>query len=69
MRSLYAAVLVLGFAAPALAREGESSWVQNRLAGLDSLLGDIVNLLSTVLLFDFGTGVPLIVAVLLLGGI
>ncbi|MEE3258592.1 MAG: alanine/glycine:cation symporter family protein [Candidatus Latescibacterota bacterium] len=69
MRSLYAAVLVLGFAAPSLAQEGESSWVQDRLAGLDSLLGDIVILLGDVLLFDFGTGIPLIVAVLLLGGI
>ncbi len=57
-------------ALPASAQEVESSsWIQHRLAGLDSVLGSTVGFLSSVLLFDFGTGVPLIVAVLLLGGI
>ena len=69
MRPLYTAALILGLATPALAQESESTWIQDRLAGLDSLMGEIVNLLATILLFDFGTGLPLIVGVLLFGGI
>ncbi len=57
-------------ALPASAQEGANdSWIQDRLAGLDSLLGSTVGWLETVLLFDFGTGVPFIVAFLLAGGI
>ncbi len=42
---------------------------QGSLATLDILLGDIVHYLELFLLGGFGTGVPLIVAVLLCGGI
>ena len=47
----------------------ENAWVQERLAGLDSLFGSVVDILNLFLFADFGTGLPLIVAVLLLGGI
>lgn len=57
-------------ALPASAQEvATDSWVQDRLAGLDAVLGGTVGWLATVLLFDFGTGMPFIVAVLLAGGI
>ena len=69
MRSFYTTALILGLAAPALAQTDKSSRTQSYLASLDSIMGEIVALLSTVLLFDFGTGLPLIVAVLLFGGI
>ena len=69
MRSFYTTALILGLAAPGLGQTDESSRTQSHLASLDSIMGEIVALLSTVLLFDFGTGLPLIVAVLLFGGI
>ena len=69
MRSFYTPALILGLAAPALAQTDESSRTPSYLASLDSIMGEIVALLSPVLLFDFGTGLPLIVAVLLFGGI
>jgi alanine or glycine:cation symporter, AGCS family len=57
-------------ALPASAQEDLSnSWVQDRLAGIDSILGGTVGWLATVLLFDFGTGMPFIVGFLLAGGI
>ena len=64
MRSFYTTALILGLAAPALAQTDESSRTPSYLASLDSIMGEIVALLATVLLFDFGTGLPLIVAVL-----
>ena len=64
MRLLYATALILWTTAPALAQQ-ESSF----LARIDSLLAKVVSLLDTVLFYDFGTQIPLIVAVLLLGGI
>ena len=69
MRLLYAIVAVLSYADTTFAEEGTSNWIQSRIAGVDGLLGTTVDFLATVLLFDFGTGVPLIVAILLLGGI
>ena len=69
MHLLYAIAAILSCAGTAFAEQGESSWIQDRLAGLDGLLGTTVDFLATILLFDFGTGVPLIVAILLLGGI
>ena len=57
-------------ALPALAQEPEqNSWIQGRLSELDSILGGTVGFLASILLFDFGTGVPFIVGVLLIGGI
>ena len=69
MRLLYAIAAILSCADTAFAEEGTSNWIQGRLAGIDGLLATTVDFLATVLLFDFGTGVPLIVAILLLGGI
>ena len=69
MRLLYAIAAVLSYADTTFAEEGTSNWIQSRIAGVDGLLGTTVDFLATVLLFDFGTGVPLIVAILLLGGI
>lgn len=43
--------------------------MENILASLDSILGTIVAWLASIILFDFGMGVPLVVAVLLIGGI
>jgi len=57
-------------ALPASAQEEiNNSWIQDRLAGFDSVLGGTVGWLATVLLFDFGTGMPFIVGFLLVGGI
>jgi alanine or glycine:cation symporter, AGCS family len=47
----------------------DSGWIQQRIAKLDALFGDVVGVLGNVLFADFGTGIPLIVAVLLCGGI
>ena len=43
--------------------------MENILASLDSILGTIVAWLASIILFDFGMGVPLVVAALLIGGI
>ena len=43
--------------------------MQNQLATLDNLFGQIVELLELILFADFGTGIPLVVAVLLCGGV
>jgi len=43
--------------------------MENILVALDSTLNTVVSWLASVILFDFGMGVPLVVAVLLLGGI
>ncbi len=69
MRPLYTMAILTGIATPALGQGDETNGVQSHLAQLDTLLGKVVGWLATVLLYDFGTGVPLIVAVLLLGGI
>ena len=49
--------------------EYDNTWVQARLATLDALLGETVNVLEVFLFADLGTGFPFIVGVLLLGGI
>ena len=46
-----------------------NAWIHEQLAAIDALFGEIVKLLSGVLFADFGSGIPLIVLVLLLGGI
>ena len=67
------AVLLLGsiFVSEGLAQEAkiDNSWIQGRIAELDALFGDTVELMGDVLFADFGTGVPLIVVVLLFGGV
>ncbi|MFC1526752.1 alanine/glycine:cation symporter family protein [Candidatus Latescibacterota bacterium] len=67
-----AAILSMGPLAPVGAEEAadiDNTWVQTRLATLDSLFGETVKILETFLFADLGTGVPLIVFVLVLGGI
>jgi len=67
------AVLALGlvFALPGFAQDIplDNTWVQERLAKLDTLFGETVKVLEIFLFADLGTGVPLIVTILLLGGI
>lgn len=53
---------------PALAQE-ETGWITGMIAKLNDLLGDTVNLMADVLFADFGTGVPLIVVVLVFGAV
>jgi len=48
---------------------GLTGWVKDKTEGLNNLLGDIVALMADVLFAHFGTGVPLIVFVLLFGGV
>ena len=63
---------ISAIASPAVAQAedvGGNGWIQQQLVNLDTLFGDTVALMETVLFADFGTGLPLIVAVLLLGGI
>ena len=47
----------------------DNPWIQKQLAGLDALFGNTVQIFEVFLFADFGSGLPLIVAVLLLGGI
>ena len=49
--------------------DGSTEWIQAKLTDLDELFGATVNLMVQVLFAEFGTGIPLIVLVLLLGGI
>ncbi len=65
MRLLYAAALILWTTAPARAQAAESSWIQQ----LDSYFGQIVAAMAAVLFADLGTKIPLIIWVLVLGGV
>ena len=47
----------------------EGGWVRDRIGKLNNLLGDTVNLMADVLFADFGTGVPLIVVMLVFGAV
>ena len=69
MRLLYAAALMLVFAAPALAQEADQNWIQAAISNLDAAFGSIVSAMAGVLFAKLGTGVPLIIWVLVLGGI
>ncbi len=62
---------ILGHAVPSLAQEPgiDNTRIQQSLAHLDALFGDVVNLLAKILFADFGTGMPLIVVMLLVGGV
>ncbi|MCY3762965.1 MAG: alanine:cation symporter family protein, partial [Gemmatimonadetes bacterium] len=69
-RAMKALFLLTTMAAPALAEdEAGASGIQHHLSRLDGLFGDTVNLLATFLFAEFGTGVPLIVGVLVAGGV
>jgi len=48
---------------------GLSGWASEKTSKLNDLLGDTVSLMAAVLFADFGTSVPLIVVVLLFGGV
>ena len=63
--------IIVGNAVPALAQESaeDNSLIRQSLAQLDALFGKTVGLLAMFLFVDFGTGIPLIVAVLVCGGI
>ncbi len=69
MRLFYAAALILWTTAPALAQEADQNWIQAAISNLDAAFGSIVSAMSTVLFAKLGTGVPLIILVLVLGGI
>ena len=69
MRLFYAAALMLAFAAPVLAQDADQSWIQTAIANVDAAFSSIVSAMSTVLFAKLGTGVPLIIWVLVLGGI
>ena len=72
-KRVWSTALLLSMAAAAPAQEaaaaGSNGWIHDRIASLDALLGDTVSVLGDILLADFGTGLPLIVAVLLFGGV
>lgn len=67
MRLLYA-TLTFSLAVPALAH-AESSWIQESITGFDSAFGAVVAAMAGVLFADLGTSIPLIIWVLVLGGI
>ena len=46
-----------------------NTWIHEQLAVIDALFGSVVKVLERVLFADFGSGIPLIVVVLLFGGI
>jgi len=53
-----------------LAQETESGgWIQSQISSLNELLGVTVGAIFWFLFFDFGTGFPLIIAVLVAGGL
>ncbi len=62
-----ALILVAALASPASAQQ--DGWIEDSLSYLDGLFGATVDVMSTVLFADFGTGVPFIVVVLVAGGI
>jgi AGCS family alanine or glycine:cation symporter len=52
------------------AQEASSGgWIQSQIDTLNDLLGATVGLIFTFLFYDFGTGFPLIIAVLVAGGV
>ena len=69
MRLLYVAVLILSMTAPALAQDAEQSWIRESIANSDAAFGSIVSAMAAVLFADLGTKIPLIIWVLVLGGI
>ena len=69
MRLFYAAALMLALAVPALAQEADQNWIQAAIANLDAAFGSIVSAMAGVLFADLGTKIPLIIWVLVLGGI
>jgi AGCS family alanine or glycine:cation symporter len=62
-----ALILVGALASPAFAQD--DGWVQDHLNRLDGLFGATVDVMSIFLFADFGTGFPLIVAILVAGGV
>lgn len=62
-----ALILVGALASPAFAQD--DSWVQGHLTHLDGLFGATVDVMGIFLFADFGTGFPLIVAILVAGGV
>jgi len=62
-----ALILVAAFTSPVFAQD--NGWIQDHLAYLDGLFGATVEVLAFVLFADFGTGFPLIVAILVAGGL
>ena len=62
-----ALILVGALASPAFAQD--DSWVQGHLTHLDGLFGATVDVMGIFLVADFGTGFPLIVAILVAGGV
>ena len=52
-----------------LAQETPGGWIQSQVDYLNELLGVTVNWIFKFLFFDFGTGFPLIIAVLVAGGV
>ena len=62
-----ALMLVVVLSSPAMAQD--NGWIQDHLTALDGLFGATVQVLDIFLFADFGTGFPLIVAVLVAGGV
>ena len=62
-----ALILVAALASPALAQQ--DGWIQDHLTYLDGLFGSTVEVMAVFLFADFGTGFPLIVAVLVAGSL
>ena len=58
MRLFYAAALILWTTVPALAQNGEPSWIQESIANLDAAFGSIVSAMAGVLFADLGTKIP-----------
>ncbi len=69
MRHRVIAVLLVLLLSGSSAFAQEDGWVKDKIAKLNDLLGDTVNLMADVLFADFGTGVPLIVVVLVFGAV
>ena len=69
MHILYTAALMFALAAPALAQDAGPGWIQESISGLDAAFGSIVAAMAGVLFADLGTKIPLIIWVLVLGGI
>ena len=66
---IMSAVAILLPSAASAEEAVSGGWIQSQIDFLDDLLGATVGLIFQFLFFDFGTGFPLIIAILVAGGV
>ena len=66
---ILSAVAILSPSAATAEEAASGGWIQSQIDFLNDLLGATVGLIFQFLFFDFGTGFPLIIAILVAGGV